>query len=161
MTPFLRKSFKIYLIFSTSLHKTWVQSLFYIASVFCVLCLLLFFFLREYLKRIVEVFFCQNMSKLSLIHSTQKAGPNTEIYGPRSEYGFLRTARRPIRMQDSSKPYNNYIYFFICACLLIFFDFLQSDWLQQRAAFYDILTVVQKCYFFNTDQGVELIVELE
>ena len=24
----------------------------------------------------------------------------------RSEYGFLRTARRPIRMQDSSKPYN-------------------------------------------------------
>ena len=53
------------------------------------------------------------------------------------------------------------IYFFICACLLIFFDFLQSDWLQQRAAFYDILTVVQKCYFFKTDQGVELIVELE
>ena len=46
------------------------------------------------------------MSKLSLIHSTQQAGPNTEIYGPRSEYGFLRTARRPIRMQDSSKPYN-------------------------------------------------------
>ena len=43
------------------------------------------------------------MSNLSLIHSTQKAGPNTEIYGPRSEYGFLRTARRPIRMQDSSK----------------------------------------------------------
>ena len=56
---------------------------------------------------------------------------------------------------------NIYIYFFICACLLIFFDFLQSDWLQQRAAFYDILTVVQKCYFFKTDQGVELIVELE
>ena len=26
---------------------------------------------------------------------------------------------------------------------MIFFDFLQSDWLQQRAAFYDILTVVQ------------------
>ena len=55
---------------------------------------------------------------------------------------------------------NNIFYFFICACLLIFFDFLQSDWLQQRAAFYDILTVVQKCYFFKTDQGVELIVEL-
>ena len=53
-------------------------------------------------------------------------------------------------------------YFFICACLLILiFDFLQSDWLQQRATFYDILTVVQKCYFFKTDQGVELIVELE
>ena len=46
--------------------------------------------------------------------------------------------------------YSIYIYFFIFACLLIFFDFLQSDWLQQRAAFYDILTVVQKCYFFTT-----------
>ena len=44
---------------------------------------------------------------------------------------------------------------------VVFFYFLQSDWLQQRAAFYDILTVVQKCYFFKTDQGVELIVELD
>ena len=44
---------------------------------------------------------------------------------------------------------HNFHYCFICACLLIFFDFLQSDWLQQRAAFYDILTVVQKCYFFT------------
>jgi hypothetical protein len=26
---------------------------------------------------------------------------------------------------------------------VVFFDFLQSDWLQQRAAFYDILTVAQ------------------
>ena len=42
------------------------------------------------------------------------------------------------------------VYFFICACLVIFFDFLQSDWLEQRAAFYDILTVVQKCYFVAT-----------
>ena len=25
---------------------------------------------------------------------------------------------------------------------MIFFDFLQSDWLQERAAFYDILTVL-------------------
>ena len=40
------------------------------------------------------------------------------------------------------------IYFFICACLLIFFDFLQSDWLHQRAAFYDILTVVPSKYNF-------------
>jgi hypothetical protein len=31
------------------------------------------------------------------------------------------------------------------------FDFLQSDWLQQRAAFYDILTVVQKSYFLATN----------
>ena len=29
----------------------------------------------------------------------------------------------------------------------VFFDFLQSDWLQERAAFYDILTVVQKRFF--------------
>ena len=48
---------------------------------------------------------------------------------------------------------NIFHYFFICACLLIFFDFLQSDWLQQRAAFYDILTVVQKCYFFTNRQA--------
>ena len=60
------------------------------------------------------------MSKLSLIHSTQKAGPNTEIYGPRSEYGFLRTARRPIRMQDSSKPYNNSVYCMLVYCISYF-----------------------------------------
>ena len=40
-----------------------------------------------------------------------KAGPNTEKYGPRSEYGFLRTGCRPIRMQDSLKPYNKKFYF--------------------------------------------------
>ena len=38
------------------------------------------------------------------------------------------------------------------------FDFLQSDWLQQRAAFYDILTVVQIkemfTYFLATNRGV-------
>jgi hypothetical protein len=27
------------------------------------------------------------------------------------------------------------------------FYFLQSDWLQQRAAFYDILTVIQELFF--------------
>ena len=51
--------------------------------------------------------------------------------------------------------------YFIFACLVTFFYFLQSDWLEQRAAFYDTLTVVQKCYFLTTNQGVELIVELE
>ena len=40
----------------------------------------------------------------------------------------------------------------VLACLVIFFDFLQSDWLQQRAAFYDILTVVQKCYILANGQ---------
>jgi hypothetical protein len=38
------------------------------------------------------------------------------------------------------------------------FDFLQSDWLQQRAAFYDILSVVQIkelfTYFLATNRGV-------
>ena len=52
-------------------------------------------------------------------------------------------------------------YFFICACLLIFFDFLQSDWLQQRAAFYDILTVVQKCYFLRIDRSEKLSFDVE
>ena len=33
----------------------------------------------------------------------------------RSEYGFLRTARRPIRMQDSSKPYNSVVFFSLYA----------------------------------------------
>ena len=66
--------------------------------------------MREHLKRIVEVFIGQNMSKLSLIHSTNKAGRNTEIYGQRSEYGFLPTEWRPIRMQNSLKPYNNIPY---------------------------------------------------
>ena len=48
----------------------------------------------------------------SAIKNTGKTpGPNTEIYGPRSEYGFLRTARRSTRMQDSSKPYNKSLYF--------------------------------------------------
>jgi hypothetical protein len=55
----------------------------------------------------------------------------------------------------------NIIYFFICACLVIFFDFLQSDWLQQRAAFYDILTMVQKSYFFAKNRGVKTIFKLK
>ena len=46
--------------------------------------------------------------KSAIKNTRKKPGPNAEIYGPRSEYeyGFLRTARRPIRMRDSSKPYN-------------------------------------------------------
>ena len=44
--------------------------------------------------------------KRAIKNTEEKPGPNTEIYGPRSEYGFLLNARRPIRMQDSSKPYN-------------------------------------------------------
>ena len=44
--------------------------------------------------------------KSALKNTGEKPGPNTEIDGSRSEYGFLRTARRPIRTQDSSKPYN-------------------------------------------------------
>jgi hypothetical protein len=51
--------------------------------------------------------------------------------------------------------------FFIYACPVIFFDFLQSDWLQQRPAFYDILTVVQKSYFFAKNWGVKTIFKLK
>jgi hypothetical protein len=44
---------------------------------------------------------------------------------------------------------------------VVFFDFLQSDWLQQPAAFYDILTVVQKSYFFAKNRGVKTIFKLK
>ena len=40
--------------------------------------------------------------KSAIKNTGQKPRPNMAIYGPRSEYGFLRTARRPIRTQDSS-----------------------------------------------------------
>ena len=57
---------------------------------------------------------------------------------------------------------NNFSLFFICAYLLIFFYFPPSDWLQQRAAFYDILTAVQKCHFFaNIDRSEKLSFEVE
>ena len=48
--------------------------------------------------------------KGAIKNTGKKPGPNTVIYRPRSEYGFLRTARRPIRLRDSSKPYNNVAY---------------------------------------------------
>jgi hypothetical protein len=32
-------------------------------------------------------------------------------YGPRSGYGFLRTACQPIRIENFEKPYNNSIYY--------------------------------------------------
>jgi hypothetical protein len=50
---------------------------------------------------------------------------------------------------------------FIGACLVIFFDFLQSDWLQEWAAFYNLLTVVQNCYFLATNRGVKTIFKLK
>ena len=39
--------------------------------------------------------------KSALKNTGKKRGPNTEIYEQRSEYGFLRTAGRPIRMQNN------------------------------------------------------------
>ena len=39
-------------------------------------------------------------------------------------------------------------YFFICARLELFCDFLQFDWLHERAAFYDILARGPKELFF-------------
>jgi hypothetical protein len=32
-------------------------------------------------------------------------------YGPRSGYGFLRTACQPIRIENFEKPYNKILYF--------------------------------------------------
>ena len=43
---------------------------------------------------------------------------------------------------------NNMDYFFICARLELFCDFLQFDWLHERAAFYDILVRGPKELFF-------------
>ena len=40
------------------------------------------------------------------------------------------------------------IYFFICAPLELFCDFLQFDWLHERTAFYDILARGPKELFF-------------
>ena len=80
------------------------------------------------------------MSKISLIHSTQKAGPNTEIYGPRSEYGFLQTVRRPIRMQDSSKPYNKVFYYIKYSALLGFRSLIKLITSYVRLLIYDNFT---------------------
>ena len=61
-------------------------------------------------KTLISLISILQAVKNTIKNTGKKPGPNTEIYGPRSEYGFLRTARRPIRMQDSSKPYNNVCY---------------------------------------------------
>ena len=44
-------------------------------------------------------------------NTRKKPGSNTQIYEPRSEYGLLRTARRPISMQDFSTLYDKRLYF--------------------------------------------------
>ena len=41
------------------------------------------------------------------------------------------------------------VYFFICARLELFCDFLQFDWLHERAAFHDILARGPKELFFS------------
>ena len=41
-------------------------------------------------------------------------------------------------LKANTYKYNKF-YFFICARLELFCDFLQFDWLHERAAFYDIL----------------------
>ena len=46
-----------------------------------------------------------------------------------------------------------FLFFYLCTPILIFFYFLQSDWLQERAAFYDILTVVQKNIFSDKQRS--------
>ena len=61
-------------------------------------------------KTLISLISILQAVKSAIKTTGKKPGPNTEIYGPRSEYGFLRIARRPIRMQDSLKPYNKYMY---------------------------------------------------
>ena len=61
-------------------------------------------------KTLISLISILQAVKNAIKNTGKKPGPNMEIYGPRSEYGFLRTADRPIRMQDSSKPYNNVFY---------------------------------------------------
>ena len=41
------------------------------------------------------------MSNMSLIHSTHKAGPNTEIYGPRSEVRIRVFRNRMVTNQNA------------------------------------------------------------
>ena len=80
------------------------------------------FFTHKVFKHISETL----ISLVSILQAVKSAikntgetpGPNTEIYGPRSEYGkVLRTGRRPIRMQDSSKPYNKLEYTWVYSSL--------------------------------------------
>ena len=63
----------------------------------------------------------------------------------------------PLEARKSWIP--KYMYLFFYLCLVIFFDFLQSNWLQQRAAFYDILTLVQRCYFLANGKSEKLSFE--
>ena len=100
---------KIYFVFSILLYKTWLP-IFLLSLRYLMFFVYCFFFIREYFYRIVEVFLCQNILQFSTKNVSLKAGPNTEKYGPRSVYGFLRTGCRPMRMQDSLKPYNKIIY---------------------------------------------------
>ena len=65
-----------------------------------------------------------------------KAYPNPWIWRENQRWALIGLSYSEIRFLNKNKVN----YFFICACQVIFFDFLQSDWLQQRAAFYDILT---------------------
>ena len=55
------------------------------------------------------------------------------VFTPRCLLSTNQKAPFTLRNWDNTERKNKYIYFFICACLVIFFDFLQSDWLQERA----------------------------
>ena len=47
-----------------------------------------------------------------------------------------------------------YFLYILCVISDILY-LLQSDWLQERAALYDILTAVQNSYFLATNRGVK------
>ena len=55
----------------------------------------------------------------------------------------------PLKNFDTLFPLNIGNYFFICARPELFCDFLQFDWLHERAAFYDILARGPKELFFK------------
>ena len=50
---------------------------------------------------------------------------------------------------------NKLYYFFICERLELFCDFLQFDWLHERAAFYDILGHGPKEIFYENKSRSE------
>ena len=52
-------------------------------------------------KTLISLISILQAVKSGIKNTWKNPGPSTEIYGPRSEYGFLQTAHSPIRMQDS------------------------------------------------------------
>ena len=63
-------------------------------------------------------------------------------------YGINRNSKIVFLIFPISTRVDITVYFFICARLELFCDFLQFDWLHERVAFYDILARGPKELFF-------------